>query len=59
MVLVVVEHILAVAVVEMQHDELVVFLTDAEAHVDDGVEAEVPSLALNEGDVGNPAPVVR
>ena len=37
-VFVVVEKVLAITVVEVQHDELIVLLADAEPHIDDGVE---------------------
>ena len=46
MVLVVVEHVLAIAVIEVNHDELVVPLADAVAHLECRVEIEVPALAL-------------
>ena len=57
MVLVVVEHVLAVAVIEVQHDELGVALADAVTDIEGRVEVEVPALALDKGDVGHPAPV--
>ena len=58
-VFVVVEKVLAITVVEVQHDELIVLLADAEPHIDDGVEIQVPAFALDKSDVGHPAFVVR
>ena len=54
MVLVVVEHRLAIAVVVLQHDELVGVVVDAVAQLDDGVEVEVPALALDQRHVEDP-----
>ena len=58
-VFVVVEKVLAITVVEVQHDELIVLLADAEPHIDDGVEIQVPAFALDKSDVGHPAFVGR
>ena len=54
MVLIVVQHVLAIAVIEVQHQELVFPLADAESHIHDRVEVEVPALALHEGHIGHP-----
>ena len=43
MMLVVVEQVLAVSVVEVEHQVLVVLLADAEAHVNNGVEVVIPT----------------
>ena len=59
MILVVVEQVLAVAVIEMQHQVLVVPLAEAESHIQNCVEIEVPSLAFHKGDIGHPTPVGR
>ena len=59
MVLVVVQQVLAVAIIEMQHQVLVIPLAEAESHIQDCIEVEVPSLAFHEGDIGHPAPVGR
>ena len=53
-VLVVVEHVLAITVIEMQHQELVVLLADAETDVNNGVATEVPTLTLDTGHIGHP-----
>lgn len=57
--LVVVEHALAVAVVPLEHEELVVAFEEAVSDVDDGVEVEVPSLSFDQGDVEDPSSVGR
>ena len=58
MMLVVVEQVLAVSVVEVEHQELVVLLADAEAHVNNGVEVEIPTLTLDKGHIGHPSPAL-
>ena len=58
MILVVVEHGLAVTVIVLQHEELVGIVVEAVAQLHDGIEVEVPSLALDEGHVENPLVVV-
>ena len=57
-ILVVVEHRLTVAVVLLQHDKLVRIVVDAIAQLDDGIEIEVPALALNHSHVEYPFVVV-
>ena len=46
-VLVVVEQVLAIAVIEVQHQVLVIPLAEAESHIQNCVEIEVPSLAFH------------
>ena len=59
MVLVVVEQVFPVAVVEVEHNELIVLLTDAETDIQNRVEIKVPSLTLDQGHVGHPTLVCR
>ena len=58
MILVIVQHALAVAVVVLQHDELVGVVVDAVPQLHDGVEVQVPPLALDQRHVQHPL-VVR
>ena len=53
-VLVVVEHRLTIAVIVLQHDELIGIVVDAVAQLDNGVEIQVPALALDQCHVEHP-----
>ena len=54
MVLLIVKQALAIAVVVLQHDELVGVMVDAITQLDDGVKIEVPPLALDQRHVEHP-----
>ena len=54
-ILIVVEQVLAVTVIEVQHQELVVPPADAEPHVNDRIETHVPSLALDKRGIEHPS----
>lgn len=56
--LVVVEQVLTIAVVVMEHQELVAVLEQAKSQVEGDVTAEIPSLALHVGEVKYPSLVV-
>jgi len=54
MVLLIVKQALAIAVVVLQHDELVGVMVDAITQLDDGVKIEIPPLALDQRHVEHP-----
>ena len=53
-ILVIIQQALAIAVVILQHDELVGVVVDAIAQLHDGVEVEVPAFALDQCHVEHP-----
>ena len=59
MILLVIHHALAVAVIVLQHDELVGIVVDAVAQLHDSVEVKgIPPLAFNQCHVEHPLAVV-
>ena len=53
-ILVVVKHVLAISVIVLQHDELVGVMVDAVTQLHNGVEVQIPALALDQCHVKYP-----